>query len=515
MSPNVVLNRLAFGATRVDVDRFRSLGLNGWLDEQLQPEAQMAPALKRQLDAVTLRISYPAREGRWEGLNEVRPLSRLTQTAEELASLFTPGVEMSGPERERPRQELVAASVMRAVYSPSQLGEVLVDFWYNHFSVNGVDNRVGHLLPVYDREVIRPNALGNFRQLLESVAKSACMLIYLNNKSSRAGAPNENYARELFELHTLGRGAYLNDLYDRWRNVPGADVGKPVGYIDQDIYEAARAFTGWTLQESPDKPLNPAQPIRRGSYVYVPSLHDNYQKRILATELQPFQANEADGRTVLDLAAFHPATAKHLCRKLCIRLLGENPPESLVSSSSQVWTRHQDHPSQIAMVVRHIARSTEFASTPPSKIKRPLELIASFIRGAGIDFKVTDAFLRQLEGSGQRLFGWPSPDGHPESDLFWSGVNVTRRRWALLAGVIGNSWGTGEVNPFSPWGNQPVKLGEFLSRWSELLLGRVDTPLLSAMVQAGQLPLSATLSTPAVARRYLLWFGMSPAFLVR
>lgn len=515
MTPHLAMNRLAFGPSSFDLDQFRKTDLQAWVEAQLQPSRLSTSNLNRKLADARLRIKYGAKPGSWGAIDEMRPLNALAMGAESLAELVTPGIPINGLERDRPRQELMAATLIRAVYSPAQLEEVLVDFWHNHFSVNGLDRRIAYLLPVYDREVIRPNALGNFRQLLEAVAQSGCMLTYLNNKSSRAGAPNENYARELFELHTLGRDAYLNNLYDKWRDVPGADSGKPVGYIDQDIYEAARAFTGWTLQESPEKPMNPAVPIRRGVYVYVPSLHDNYQKRILATEFQPFASNEADGRAVLDLVAFHPATAANLCRRLCVRLLGTNAPDSLVASAAEVWARNRNDPAQIAKVVRHIALSAEFSALPAQKAKRPLEAFASFVRFTGIDFTVTEGFLRQFEQSGQRLFGWPSPDGHPESDSFWTGMNVMRRRWALFDGLLNNAWGTGVFDPFAPWSGRPVRVSEFLTLWCERALGRVEPRLLASMVQAAGLATNAMLGNPAQARMLVLWFGISPAFQLR
>ena len=158
---------------------------------------------------------------------------------------------VSGAERARPRTEVIAATLLRSVYSRYQLKEVISQFWHDHFHVNAFsDERISVALPVYDRDVIRKNCFGNFRVLLEAVATSTAMQFYLSNYSSRAGAANENYARELLELHTFGRENYLNDNFNSWREVPGALKGQPIGYIDQDVYEVARAFTGWTIAET-------------------------------------------------------------------------------------------------------------------------------------------------------------------------------------------------------------------------------------------------------------------------
>ena len=192
---------------------------------------------------------------------------------------------MHAAERRRPRDEVVAATVLRAVHSRWQLREVMCEFWHDHFNVDALGSEaIGVALPAYDRDVIRRHCFGNFREMLEAAATSTAMQYYLSNCSSRAGAANENYARELFELHTMGRAAYLNDRYDRWRDVPGALEGKPAGYIDQDVYEAARAFTGWTIEDGGAIDAHRRLP-QSGQFVYVENWHDGYQKRVLATEL--------------------------------------------------------------------------------------------------------------------------------------------------------------------------------------------------------------------------------------
>ncbi len=194
---------------------------------------------------------------------------------------------MAPQERSFLRTAVACATAIRAVHSRWQLREVLVDFWHNHFNVNAVgENLVAVALPTYDGEVIRRHALGNFREMLEAVAKSAAMQIYLNNRSSRGGAANENFARELFELHTLGRPAYLNALYNRWRDVPGALDGRPQGYIDQDVYEASRSFTGWSIEDGVGIGGGRRLPMT-GKFTYVENWHDNYQKSILARDLDP------------------------------------------------------------------------------------------------------------------------------------------------------------------------------------------------------------------------------------
>jgi len=291
------------------------------------------------------------------------------------------------------------------------------------------------------------------------------MLVYLSNWSSRAGAANENYARELMELHTLGRDAYLNDRYDRWRNVPGSAEGKPAGYIDEDVYEAARAFTGWTI-ESGQRLDGSTELPRTGKFVYIDSWHDGYQKRVLATEFAPFAAPMADGRKVLDLVASHPATARFLCLKLCRRFVSDDPPQSLVDSAAKVWNENAKKPGQIAAVVKHIALSKEFAASKGAKPRSPLALAASFARVTGIDLMPTMPLAQQLAQCGQRLFGWPSPDGRPTSAEYFVTPEYLRERWVLAVRLAANAWNNGQ--PKALLGDGPggtPRAGDLVAHW--------------------------------------------------
>lgn len=309
------LGRAGYGARPVDLETVSRIGFPAWVDDQIAPREDDDQDCLARLRETRLRIRYGATE-RWLAVDEMRPLGLLDRPIEEAWTLVTKRADMDGAERRRPRDELVTATILRATYSRWQLREVLVAFWHDHFNVDAVGSEaVAIALPTYDRDVIRRHCLGNFRDFLEAVATSAAMQIYLSNRSSRAGAANENFARELFELHTLGRDAYLNDKYDRWRDVPGAAKGAPVGYIDQDVYEAARAFTGWTVEDGTTIDGRRKLP-ETGRFAYVETWHDGYQKRILAREFDPFGAPRTDGRRVLDLVAEHPATAHHLTRKL-------------------------------------------------------------------------------------------------------------------------------------------------------------------------------------------------------
>ncbi len=364
VDPRTALNKLAFGPGDVELREVSKHGVEGWLTQQLKPPAEDDCAAT--IASVHLRLKYTSKNPDAE-VDEERPIGVIAESIDQ--HWKTTEKTQPGQERSFLRTAVAAATLARAVRTRWQLREVLADFWHNHFNVNAVgDQLVAVALPAYDRDVIRRHALGNFREMLEAVAQSAAMQIYLNNRSSRGGAANENYARELFELHTLGRPAYLNALYNKWRDVPGATQGRPDGYIDQDVYEAARAFTGWSIEDGAGIGAGRRLPTT-GKFTYVETWHDNYQKRVLASEFDPYQSPLADGRRVLDLVADHPATAHYLCDKLCRRLVSDTPDPALVSDAVKVWTEERRKPDQIARTIG--ASSTAAASGCSAGDRRP------------------------------------------------------------------------------------------------------------------------------------------------
>jgi uncharacterized protein (DUF1800 family) len=441
-----VLGRAGYGASPASLQEFQSVGFPAWLEEQVAPRAADA-AVEERLRSARLRMKYPAGDG-WPATDELRPLGTLDAPISTIWHLVDHKNPMNGLERRRPRDEVVAATVLRAVHSRWQLREVLCNFWHDHFNVDAAGSEaISVALPAYDRDVIRRHAFGNFREFLEAVATSAAMQYYLSNRSSRAGSANENFARELFELHTLGRNAYLNDHYDRWREVPGALKGRPAGYIDQDVYESARAFTGWTIEDGSSIDGRRKLP-QTGQFVYVENWHDGYQKRVLATEFDAFAPALADGRQVLDLIAAHPATANFLCDKLCRRFIGDSASPPLHQKLVAVWLEHVESRDQIARVLRTLLLSHDFAAargTAGAKPRRPLSLAAAFARAMQIDLVYAEPLGAELAAAGQNLFGWPTPTGLPDSSAPFLTSNAMRHRWSLLLGLAENHWGTGPV----------------------------------------------------------------------
>jgi uncharacterized protein (DUF1800 family) len=423
----VMLNRLTFGATPASQEQIGQLGLQAWLDDQLQKPLQ-DDALTARLANARLKIEYEAGQtaegATWQALSEERPLQHLETDPKDLLKFLDFGQGFAWPERIRPAKEVIAAAFIRAAHSDAQLRELMTQFWHEHFSVNALkDEYTAIFFPQYDA-MMRAHALGNFRTLLGDVARAPAMLNYLNNDTSRASPANENYARELLELHTLGAENYFNDLYDDWRAVPGAKDGAASGYIDQDVYEVARAFTGWSIghgQWIDDGTYAP----QTGRFEYIENWHDPYQKRILGHEFGPNRAPMADGEDVLDMLAAHPGTARFVTRKL-LRTLGiETPSREYHARVAQVFHMQKDAGDQIAQTLRAIVLDDEFAQTPPSKLRRPFEFVIAYYRASGAQMNPTRLSIDwHLERMGWTQHSVRPPTGHSDHSADWANTRT-------------------------------------------------------------------------------------------
>jgi uncharacterized protein (DUF1800 family) len=445
-TPFQLLGRATYGPTQTELAYVQKNGWEKWVAYQLAaPEKEVE--MEQRLANATLPIRFRRIKGEnafgepIEGEEEtaVRKLEYLNATPAQLYDLIAENrkVKLSFEEKHRPANEVRAATMLRQRYSEYQLLEVMTEFWHNHFNVQADANlNIGAFFPLHDR-AIRDNVFGNFRTLLEAIAQSPAMLYYLNNNESKSGPANENYARELFELHTLGAGAYLNAVYNKWKQVPGAFEEKPIGYIDQDVYEAARAFTGWTVGDGARLGHQERLP-ETGDFFYYEAWHDNYQKRVLGVEIEANQPPLADGKKVLDLVAYHPATAKHVCEKLCQRFIGDTYPESLVTTLSEIWIKNQTDPDQIKKVLYALLYSLDFCSAPAQKIKTPPELIMSFLRGIGADLTPHQSIYYTVIQMGYKPFGWPAPTGHPDTNSYWISSNMLLNRWNAIIGLLYN-----------------------------------------------------------------------------
>ncbi|MGH1335713.1 MAG: DUF1800 domain-containing protein [Aureispira sp.] len=422
-----LLNRLSFGPIASAQKRLEELGYVAFLEEQLYPPSTIAPALQKRKDAfkfVVDKAHYKNRGFQYYNAPLKETWKLLDQNIQDKIYL--------------PPSEVIVNNCFQAIYSEWQLEELLVQFWHNHFSVSvEADQRVGLALPTYDKS-IRQHAFGNFRVLLEAIATSPAMLFYLDNASSRASPANENFARELFELHTMGRAAYLANDYAHWKEVPGAKEGKAIGYIEEDIYEAARAFTGWSIAYGSKEDADTRPDT--GEFMYVDSWHDHYQKRVLGVEFSAHQAPLKDGQMVLDLVAFHEKTAYFLCTKLCRYFVADEPPTDLVKRAAQLWIKTQKSPDQIRQVLRFILSSKEFHASLGTKFKTPFQLLLSLFRSLQVEV-VPNLHLRWMLGElGQMPFSAPAPDGFPDRAEHWSSSNMLLQRWNVMPKLLYSNW---------------------------------------------------------------------------
>lgn len=504
----IALNRMAFGPRPGDVDAFNSLGstdeqrLQAYVEQQLHPSSIPDPE-------AALRLS----RGGFTTLN--KSFSKLWE--DHVAS------SPEWKERIRPFWEVELATFIRAVYSTRQLQEVLADFWHNHFNVYGYDYWVAPVFVHYDRDVIRAHLLGNFREMLEAVASSTEMLYYLDNYESRNSGPNENYARELFELHTLGAENYLGVMQQH--EVPKDGQGRPIGYVDADVFEAARCFTGWTFNHKYPKEES------TGLFEYRSDWHDRFQKHVLGVFIPQDQPDLKDGRDVLDALAEHPGTGRFIASKLCRRLIADDPPQSIVDRAAEVFRSERNAPDQLAQVVRTILLSDEFISTWGEKIKRPFEIAASALRAANADMPFEydgdhKSFFYLYDQAGQPLFSWRPPDGYSDLREDWQSAAPRIMSWRLCNWLIDahddNDAFYLDVLGQTPSDRRTAK--ELADFWIERLLGRSmpereRLEIVDFMAQGhnpdNDLPVSRDEYTQDRLRAMVGLIFMSPSFLWR
>ena len=377
-----VLNRLSWGTRPEDLQKINELGIAGYIEWQLNPETIADPLLDEFLQANPVLLA-----------NE----KDMRASAEEnYDNLNIPALW---------------GRIYRTVYSEKQLYEKVVDFWTDHFNIPIPDLLVDKVLD--DRNVVRTHAMGKFRDLLFASAKSPAMLIYLDNASSHKDHPNENYAREILELHTLG--------------VNG-------GYSEQDIKEIARAFTGWTLRDNWE-----------GRFFFDHDIHDDGEKMVLGQHLAAGRGIE-DGLQVLDILATHPSTAYFISYKLCRRFVSDFPPEDLVNAVTQVFI---DTGGDIRNLLRYIFTSEAFMASARQKFRRPLEAVAAMMRAVGPSLKVNDpgAVFHWLDLMGNLPYHWFPPNGYPDATGAWLNTNGLLQRWntAMILAYTSQGWTDGQI----------------------------------------------------------------------
>ncbi len=413
-----VLNRIAFGPKPGDIERVRQMGVQAYIDSQLNPASiAYPPALTEQL-----RVLVTANRSSGDSLSEFVELRK--EAKEEGAKgkqERTAGVARIG-------LEAAQARVLRAVDSPRQLEEVMVDFWYNHFNVfsgKGIDRA---LVASYERDAIRPYVFGSFRQMLGATAHHPAMLYYLDNHLStadgfvpaprrkvtlqprpekeRARGLNENYARELMELHTLG--------------VDG-------GYTQADVTELARMLTGWTYDQRELLREN------RGFH-FDADRHDRGTKVWLGQQVKP--NGQAEGEWALDVLAMHPATAHHLAYKLAQYFVQDVPPPALVDRLARTYL---DNKGEIRPVLRALFASDEFLSpqSAGAKFKTPYQFVISAARAGAVPLTNVTPLLGAMSQLGMPLYGCQTPDGYKNTQEAWLNPDALSRRIGFANALAG------------------------------------------------------------------------------
>ena len=364
----LALNRLSFGPRVDERARFSEIGLQAYIEEQLAFDSI------NDFDCELL----------------VSPFKTLRMEANELEAISNQLFE--NYDREKVPNELRQTTALRQLYSHRQLYELMVEFWNDHFNIFIEKGNCFYLKTVDDREVIRKNALGSFGDLVWASAHSPAMLVYLDNQANHKGAPNENYARELMELHTLG--------------VNG-------GYTQQDVMELARCLTGWTVREH----------FWLGDFAFKEGLHDLGTKNVLGRTIHNAGIKEAEA--VIETLAVHPNTARFIATKLTRRFIADEPPPEIVEKATQTFLNTSG---DIKSVLRVILLDGLSLARP--KYKRPVNFVLSALRLLNVETdsaSIQDHLLRM----GQSYFNWPTPDGYPDRSEPWQGNLMPRWQFAF------------------------------------------------------------------------------------
>ena len=445
-----VLNRIGFGPRPGDIQRVQAMGLERYIDDQLHPERVPDPNLATRLSGFeTTALSTNQISDRFE-----RPQLEMRR------KLQQQGIDPADPNAQRPPEamaiqqkansvlvELGEQKMLRAVYSERQLSEVLADFWFNHFNVDSRKGRDRFMVTEYERDTIRPRVLGKFRDLLGATAKSPAMLFYLDNWQSvdpngphpdpaairRAGrgpfrpflvAPpaqaknqkrglNENYGRELMELHTLG--------------VDG-------GYTQHDVAEVARCFTGWTMKNPHDGT----------GFFFDMKKHDRGVKHVLGHTIAAGRGIE-DGEEVLDILARHPATAHFIATKLVRHFVADDPPPALVERAAKSFRKTDG---DLREVVRVIVASREFAGAAAyrAKVKSPFEYVASALRATGASITNPRGFSGTIANIGEPLYQCQPPTGYGDRASVWINTGTLVSRLNFVQALVTNGANAARVN---------------------------------------------------------------------
>jgi len=416
-----LLNRVTWGATPSSEAQLEAMGPDRWLERQLHPSPDDAlpPAAQAQIDALQIsNVPMAKLVVDLDAQNKVA--NALTDPQQRMAAQGAYQAAMNSFTK-----QAAAREILRELYSPDQLKEQMTWFWFNHFNVQQLKANIRPMLGDYIDRAIRPHALGRFRDLLEATLKHPAMLRYLDNADNAAGHINENYAREIMELHTMGVGS---------------------GYSQKDVQELARILTGVGIDAKPDDPkLKPelqGQLVREGLFEFNPARHDYGDKVFLGRLIKGSGFGEVE--QALDILARDPATARRLCAKIATYMVSDNPPPALVQRMAASFQRSDG---DIATVLRTMFRSPEFKASLGTKFKDPVHYVISSVRMAYGDRVILNpsAIQNWLNYLGEQYFVHDAPDGYPMTASAWDSPGQMTTRFE-----VARQLGAGPFGMFKP-----------------------------------------------------------------
>lgn len=424
-----VLNKAAYGPRPGEVSAFDSLPgiddaerLGLWLDEQLYPDDLLDTELNSRVSLYTdPELAY----------------DMIDKTPAELWQIAR---DPDYSTRLRPVWQMERLTLLRAAYSKWQLRERLYDFWFNHFNIYGREFPAYGMMPEYDRQ-IRVHMFGKFEDMLLANARTASMLYYLDNYANTWPNPNENYAREVLELHTLGA---VENYYGAIN--PG-DVGTNIkleraGYTEIDVFQLARALTGWGVADGRSGAED------TGEFLFRSNQHYNFSQGdidVMDVTVAAPGGGESDVTDILSYLARHYGTARYVAWKLCTRLVADIPNETLVTSTADMFYDNRDDPEQLRKVYRHVLESTDFQNTWGQKVKRPVEVVIGALRAADMDFTIrsdhspSNRLVSRLDDTSHYPFYYSAPTGYPDNRPQWQGSGPLIQTWRTVTRMLRES----------------------------------------------------------------------------
>jgi uncharacterized protein (DUF1800 family) len=473
-----LLNRVTWGATQSSAAALQKLGAERWLEEQLHPPAgdHLPPQVQAQIDALPI-TQQPMAVFVVQIDAQSRALKDITDPDQKKSAQQARNQEMNDLARQAATRE-----ILRDLYSPDQLKEQMTWFWFNHFNVFQNKADIRPMIGDYEERAIRPHALGRFRDLLEATLKHPAMLRYLDNANSAADKINENYAREIMELHTMGVGA---------------------GYSQKDVQELARILTGVGVDQRPDGPrLRPAlqrQLVREGLFEFNPNRHDYGDKVFLGHTIKGRGFGEVE--EALDILAREPATAHHISAELAAYFVSDNPPEALVRKMAATFQRTDG---DIPSVLKTMFRSPECQASLGTQFKDPVHYVLSAVRFSYGDRPILNTAPVQnwINRLAEGQYNHETPDGYPMNAAAWDGPGQLATRFEIARQIGSNSAGLFKAD--SP---EAIEQPAF---------PQMQNPLYYAVVSRTLAPATqAALSQATSAQDWNALFLSSPEFMRR